>query len=348
MSDGKWPRRNCQLPISNCQLAILVLLRVASGNLSGTYSVELTYDDNPFKLSRMDLVEFRRSENPARLPFRTADDLDVLLRGRLAWQFRPTGRLGLSTRLHQFVRNWEKSYGVGGVEVEQRLGRQLALKVSCVYVPNYLIRYYRNSQTKDTGDYAACRFSEFLPGLELEARAGRLRFRPRCRLEFDDYMSVFDHYDSRVLRPGASLLWSPVRNLDLSADYEYLRARARGPVPDISHTEHSVKAGLTARPVRQPRLSFGGAYSWSRRAYTTADAEGDPAHAGRVDVAESADLEASYDFGRVRVRAGYGFEWRSVTSPYQTAIEDIKDYWRSRLTLGVTLRPDRRRRENDQ
>lgn len=323
---------------------VILLVAVAAASLTGSYGVELTYDDNPFKLSRADHSEFRRSTNPARLPFRTADDLDVLTHARLAWRFRPASQVILTTRLHQFVSNWQKSYGVGGVVVEQRFGRQLALTASCVFQPDYLIRYYRNPQTPDTGDYAACRFSELLPGVELDARIAGFRFRPRYRFEFDDYVREFDHYDTRIHRPGAAVAWSPVAGFTLAAGYELALAQARGPAPDISHVEHALEATLTTRPERRPELSFAGTYSHARRAYTTTDAEADPAHAGRRDVIESAGLEAGYDFGRVEMRAGYEFEWRSVASPFRAAIEDVKEYQRSRVTLGVVVRPGRKGR----
>ncbi|MEO0086114.1 MAG: hypothetical protein ABIK37_05730, partial [candidate division WOR-3 bacterium] len=125
---------------------VIVLVAAATASLTGTYGVELIYDDNPFKLSPTDFVEFRRSSNPARLPFRTADDLDVLTHARLAWRFQPNSQVVLTTRLHQFVSNWQKSYGVARIRVEQRLGRQMTLAASCVFLPDYLIRYYRNAQ----------------------------------------------------------------------------------------------------------------------------------------------------------------------------------------------------------
>uniref|UniRef100_A0A7C4GGV7 DUF3570 domain-containing protein n=1 Tax=candidate division WOR-3 bacterium TaxID=2052148 RepID=A0A7C4GGV7_UNCW3 len=343
MSRRRSGRAGCRL-LFCVVTGIPVLVSMAAASLTGSYGIELAYDDNPFKLSGTDLVEFRRSVNPARLPFRTADDLDVQSHARLAWRFNPTGRVILSTRLHQYLSNWQKSYGVGRVEVEQRLGRQATLTASCVFMPDYLIRYYRNAKTADTGDYAACRFSELLPGLVLQATLGPLRLQPGYRFELDDYVSEFDHYDTRIHRPGAVVAWSPVASFTVLAGYEYALARARGPTPDISHVEHALEATLTTRPERRPELFIAGKYAHTRRGYTTTDAGADPAHAGRRDVIESAGLEAGYDFGRAELRAGYEFEWRSVSSPFRSAIEDVKEYQRSRVTLGVVVRPGRKGR----
>jgi hypothetical protein len=56
-----------------------------------------------------------------------------------------------------------------------------------------------------------------------------------------------------------------------------------------------------------------------------------------VDDESRAGVELSYRLGRARLSAGYELEWREVRSAYRQQIEDVKDYRRSRLSVGVRV-----------
>jgi hypothetical protein len=331
------------LPLSPFHFAV-VLLIVAAGaafGLTPTWQWEgfLTYDDNPFRYSRTDLDAFRHREEPARFPIRTSDDLDANVAVGLSCGtrlFRLPGAIETGLRLHGCFSNWEKSYGVADVGLNQGTWAGGRLELGYTYMPNYLIRYYRNPETGDTGDYTGCRFAEHLATVQFRQQFDPLTIRPEYGYEYDDYQSVFDHYDTKIHRLGGEVRFKPVTNLEVRGEYEYRRASARGPV--ASYAQHEAGLSVMTRPRRLSRFSFEGGYTFARRDYTTGNSsEIDPSHAGRVDNIEAATVTVKYRLADVTLTADYDLEWREVVSAYSAEIDDVKDYRQSRFGLGVAF-----------
>jgi hypothetical protein len=301
----------------------------------------LTYCDNPFDYSRSDIDAFRHRTSPARFPIRTSDDIDFNLGAELAVPWRLSGRGGAlraRTRMHGYLSNWDKSYGLAAVSAEQGLWPGGRLGFGYTFMPNYLIRYYRNPQTPDTGDYTGCRFAEHLVEARLRQRLGDFAIEPEYGYEVDDYNAVFDYYDTRIHRLGGELRWTPAPNLDVRGEYEFRLASAAGPLPDASYNQHRGGVFISTGPRQFTRFSVEAGYSLARRTYTTTNpGTEDPAHAGRVDDIANVTASLRYDLGNVELVADYDLEWRELLSVYSTEIQEVKDYRSSRLGLGVVV-----------
>jgi hypothetical protein len=330
----------------------LVLLVVACGvapglSASWRWRGYLTYDDNPFRYSRSDLALFRQREEPARFPFRTTDDLDAELGSELSWRYDVLGRAGVTEaelRVHTFFSNWEKSYGSARVESGLCPWKGGKVAASYLVMPDYLLRYFRNPESSDTGDYAACRFTEHLGSVRLAQQLNPLTISPEYAFEYDDYLLWFDHFDTRIHRLGGEADLEVARNFTVRGEYEYRLAQATGPVPDASYIQHRVGGVVLTRPRHLARLSFDAGYSFARRTYTTQQPGTiDPSHAGRVDNVESVDLTLGYRLVDVVLKGDFEMEWRTVVSAYSAEISDVKDYRRTRFGLGVEYRPSKKR-----
>ncbi|MEO0078496.1 MAG: hypothetical protein ABIK86_05805 [candidate division WOR-3 bacterium] len=299
----------------------------------------LVYVDNLFEYSPADLEAFRNRADPARFPINTADDLGATLEFSFSRRFRTAGRgtlLNLRTRLYGYVSNPTKSYGILTILVSQGLTATSRASLSFLYIPNYLIRHFRDPTT--VGVYAACAFTEHLFTARVRQQVGTVTLEPRYRFEIDSYVQPFGFYDTHAHRPGAELDWEVLRGLGLALDYEYKRASAQGPVPDISYSQHRGELKVLTRPRRLVRFSLETGLSLARRQFTTANTGAvDPGHAGRVDLLEGISVEACYRISQTTLTAGYESEWREVSSPYSEKIEDIKNYRAGRFSVGVTL-----------
>lgn len=319
-------------------MSSLLAVALCFASIGWQAKLDLVYDDNVFEYSPSDLGEFQRRAAPERYPFRSADDLSANAGFNLAWRYRAflrPGALELRTRLYQHFSNWEKSYGSLAIEAGQGVWPDGRLAVAYLYLPNYLIRYYR---APGSADYSPCTFAEHLATVRFRQRIGSFAVAPFYRHEYDDYRQPFDHYDTRAHRPGLGVEWSPEPTLRVSLDYELKLARARGPVPDVSYRQHAGGVRLLTRPRRLERFSLEVGYSYALRQFTTANpGEVDPTHAGRADRIESADIVASYRTGAPTLLVGYEFEWRQTDSPFSDRIEDVKSYRASRVRLGVVL-----------
>jgi len=319
----------------------LVGAAIAAPSVEWRGQFRIAYDNNPFLYSASDLELFRLRAAPSRFPIRTADDLEADMGFGLACRFRLAergGSLGLRTRLHQYVSNPEKSYGLATVEAGQSIWQSGRLNFAYTYLPDYLIRYYRNPASSDTTDYVGCWFTEHLVTVSFRQRQGNAALQPTYRYEVDDYTPAFDHYDTRAHRMGAELGWDPLVNVGVSAGYEYKLASAKGPVPDISYRQHELGLRVLSTPRKLNRFSFEAGYTFSRRAFTTRNSgDVDPSHAGRVDIIEAVDVKGRYRLALVSLEVGYHFEWRGVTSPHASAIQDVKDYRAGRLSLGAVM-----------
>jgi hypothetical protein len=313
--------------------------------LSSYYKLLLTYDTNVFRYSDQDLDSFRVSINPDRFPVRSADDLKPALSAGLKYRFnagRRYGYLGARFKSHLYTSNWEKSYGLGTVEASVSPWSGATCGAELTWMPGYLIRYYRPS---GQDEYRACRFGECLVRVEATQELWRLSLNPSYALEFDDYLELFDYYDTRAHRPGIGVGFEIVPGLDLRAEYELKLASARGPAPDISYLQHGFRVSASSRPQNLDRLSFDASYGRELRTFTTENSgELDPSHAGREDLIEDVELEVGYRLEGVKLVLAYQLAWREASSPYSDRIEDIKQYRQNRISLGAVITPRLRER----
>lgn len=313
----------------------MATLAAGKGYWSGEFSSSLTYDNNIFCLSPEDMEQFRHSQNPARFPYQTADDIDVVFKGELRWQkagSKMAAKLGV--KAHQFVVNQEKSYGVVNAGWKRELGSVGKLGLFYIWVPNYFLRYYQSRTSWDTARYVACRFGEHLLGFNFEREFGPVKVQPGYRFEVDDYNREFGYCDTRAHWWTGRVKRQPRANLGVRWEYEFKIAQAKGPVPDISYHQHKVSLNIASRPRSFNRFGVEVGYSFGYRNYTTAV---DPAHFGRVDQTQEVTVGCDYRLMPVTVVFEYHLKWRDVTSPYQKEIEEIKEYRKKYFSLGITL-----------
>ena len=334
---------DCRLSIGQCAGVVVLLLApvgaLSAPNLAWRFEFAPTYVDNVFEYSPADLDSFLHGVNPERFAARSSDDLDasVGLGCALHWRLggRP-GSAGLRTRFHGFVSNWEKSYGLAAFELEQAAWRGGEVRLSYLFLPDYLIRSYRVAG--GGADYVPCRFAEHLVSARVEQRLGNFSAAALVRHESDDYTAAFDYYDTWAWRLGPELGWRLRENLKVSGSYEYKLAAARGPAPDISYTQHGIGVRVDTRPMSFDRFGVVAHYDYARREFTTANPVSvDPAHAGRVDDISRAGVELRWRQGGATFSLGYEAEWRSVLAASSYEIDDVKEYRKNSIGLGVAL-----------
>lgn len=327
--------------------AFLLIIYAVSATATGWNSAleaSLIYCDNLFYLSPADIDSFLRSKNPSRLPYRSLDDLALTAGWSAVWRFSEAGRIRTKVRTHSYMMNWEKSYSVTKLEFEHRLFRTATAGLAAVWMPNRLIRHYRRLDQGRKGDYAECRFSEYLLMGEIRNQYGRFRIQPSYGFAIDDYLPQFEPYDSRIHRLGLELGWSPAENITMVVDYSFRLSLADGPVPDISYRQHGLQIRANASLPWLSGLQPEAEYHHEWRTYTTGNSpEVDPSHAGRQDATRGLVLGFSYRLGRATLTAGYESEWREVYSPYSVVIDEIKDYHVNTGKLGITLQLGRTR-----
>ncbi len=320
-------------------LAVILLSGMVRAQGGGdwrySFNADVTYDNNIFCLSPLDIDSYRHGENPARFPYHSLDDIDVTVVGALRWRAGKVGVFRGSMKVHQLVVNQEKSYGLINCQFDPAILSGV-VSLSYTWMPNYLIRYYRDPGS--TGErYSACRFGEHLFGVRWTRSFGRISIAPVYRFEIDDYIPPFDYYDTRAHRVGGRLKLDLERNFIIGGDYEFKRAEAKGPLPDISYQQHTGQLNLATRPRIFNRFGVSARYSWIYRKYTVDDPLRDPAHTGRVDQTNTIGLECNYRVQRLTLVFEYQLEWREVSSPYKEKIEDIKNYRANRFSLGLRL-----------
>lgn len=298
------------------------------------WGADVRYNNNIFFLSPSDIIAFQHRDNPGRFPYRTLDDVDFTLSGSLNWLRTKGFAPEIGLKLHQFVMNPEKSYGVFSSQINKEAGKIGVFGLSFVWMPNYLIRYYRDWTVKSEERYAPCRFGEYLLGFNFIRQVGRFSIKPGYRLEIDDYVAPFDYYDTKAHRLDGSIDWRPMPNFTLDVEYEFKRARAKGPLPDISYDQHQMGFQLVSRPRRLHRFGVKAIYRWTYRRWTAVE---DITHAGRIDETQEIGLGGEYRRNLVTVSLSYKLEWREVSSPHLEKIEDIKNYRVGTFSLGARL-----------
>ncbi len=316
-------------------LSVISLLQ-AGVRWSSSFNINVEYDNNIFYLSPADLQKFRLSEIPARFPYYSADDIDWKITAGLRGSYSANTIFGLRFRLHQYIINQEKSYGLVNARIQQQAGNIVKFVISYTWLPNYLIRYYPDPEIK--GSYFPCRFGEHLFGIDLQRRFGTFRITPGYRFEIEDYLKKFDYYDTKAHRFSTEFQWRPVKNMNLHFDYQFKIARAKGMVPDISYDQHQFEITLGTRPRAFSRFGIEVGYQFCHREYTTDNPITiDLYHYGRIDETQTITANSDYQLKFCTLILKYQLEWREVTSPYNEEIDEIKDYRVNRISFGINL-----------
>ncbi|MEO0026354.1 MAG: hypothetical protein ABIK54_06315, partial [candidate division WOR-3 bacterium] len=118
---------------------IIALSALGKEQFFSSFYLGADYDRNLFCLSPSELTRFLQRQDTMRFPYRSADDLDFTTVGELAVRFSQKTSLSLRLRGHNYLVNREKSYGVIGVEFEQRLGRFRRVLLYYRWLPSYLL-----------------------------------------------------------------------------------------------------------------------------------------------------------------------------------------------------------------
>lgn len=303
---------------------------------SGSFNANVVYDNNIFYLSPADLQKFRLGENPVRYPYHSADDVDWKINADLRCAFTKNTGFELRVRVHQYMINQEKSYSLLNVRIEQRAGKLGRFFFFYIWLPNYLIRYYPDPETRKS--YFPCRYGGHLFGIDFQGWIGTFGIKPGYRLGTRDYLKKFDYYDTKEHRLGLELQWRPRKNMNLQGEYQFNIAQARGPVPDISYQEHLFEITIATRPRVFDRFGIEAGYSYCRRIYTTDNPIAiDPYHYGRVDQTQTIAAGGDFRVNPITVVLKYELEWREVDSPYNGDVEEIKEYRANRVSFGVNL-----------
>jgi len=305
----------------------------ARPRFSSSLECSCTYDNNIFYLSPGDLTEYRQGLAPARFPFPSADDIDITVISRVAAKFANFFVLKLALTGHQFLVNQEKSYGVIRCQLEQKAGVRGKFLFFFVWLPNYLIRYYREF---NRGNYYPCRLGERVIGFDFDYDWPRVNSRLGYALEADNYSKPFAYYNTLAHRIDVRLNWHLSNNFNVTTGYNFKLAQAKGPIPDISYLEHSIKINVSSSPLVFNRLRVDAGYEFTPRRYTTT-LLADRYHYQRTDQVQLISVQGNYRFPDFVLFLRFELEWREVASPYQQEIEEVKDYRAHRLTLGCRL-----------
>lgn len=325
-----------------CAATLTLLLYFTGVGASGywTGSAVVGYDDNVFCYSPRDESSYlyRSHEGSNRQRFagvRSLDDMMVDAGLRASWRCKPIKRhtttLSLGMTGHQYLSNVSKSYLVGTVRIRQYWARGSYVEGNYLLIPRYLIRNYRNPA--NPLEFVPCVFTEHLGGLKMSLPVTNwLTLLPQVRYEFDRYGVPFTAYDSRGWRLASDVDCSCLRLIQAVGSYEYKRMQASGPYPDISYQQH--KVGMTIRSVWR-QFGFGIIYEYTGRDYT-ASRERDITHAGRVDRSHLLKTFFSWRLAsRLRLDCEVGREQRDSFSPYRADIDEVKDYRRHMVRLGI-------------
>jgi hypothetical protein len=324
------------------------ILRPGRKNLSPINfeaDIQFTYDDNIFLYSVKDLKDFQRSIRPYRYPFETYDDFITTLTGILRIRQKLVGQmptiLSLRYRQHQYAVNRMKSYQLFSLNLEQNFAKPIAVEFGYLFLPKYLIRYYKDPRSQTSPPiYIGCEFEEHLLSLGLIYNTqNKLNFTPFYKFEIDDYNHSFDYYDTKAHRVGLDGSYRFGPKINLKGEFEYKVARAEGPIPDISYNQWAWQISVELKP-RFHRLSLTADYGQEQRVFVTSNLSSvDPFHAGRLDKTQNFKFGLEIPFSRViSILFDYEFEKREVSSPYKEEIDDVKDYKNNKVGLGLNVR----------
>ncbi len=312
---------------------LLSFYSIAFPRFSSSINTTFTYNNNLFCLSPNELTEYRFRVNPARYPYSSADDIDFTFVSRINVHFSQFTTMRVGITGHQFLVNQEKSYGVINCQLEQQIGVFGNFLIYGIWLPNYLIRYYREFQKSN---YYPCRFGERVIGLGFQRKFGVINVKPGYAFEVYHYVKPFEYYNTKVHRFSGSLDYQIRKNFTVEAGYSFRLAQAQSSLPDISYIEHKLTADISSTPRVFKRFTLNTGYQFCNRKYTTGNPD-DRYHYRRVDHTQVVSLQGAYRFNNFDLISGVELEWRDVNSPYEQEIEEVKEYRADRISVGIRI-----------
>lgn len=325
----------------------IIIFLIAVWDYSYNFATDATYDNNIFSYSSEYIDDFMNQVSPYRFPFETYDDLitsgklNLFLRNKFFNRRTTTFNIGI--KINHYLTNNQKDYQRINIGLRQSFGK-IAAKVSYQIIPNYLIRYYRNSQGSST-DYIGCE-------VKYQTVSGKLSFSPKPSVLFyvqykrrwDDYIPEFDIYDANghILSIDSEIKLN--KRITLSLGYAFRSSEADSleipttndeDFPDGSYYQHSLKGNLIFqfKTLFPTKLSCG--YNYNFRNFTTTFAD-DAMHFGRQDHIHKITASTEFRiFTRMFLEISYLGQLRNATSEVLPSIDTIKDYNKYRLGAGL-------------
>lgn len=303
------------------------------------FEINTFYDDNIFLYSETYLTDFKNQIRSYRFPFNTYDDFIVLLNPFLYLPMRFGNlkpNLYINYKQYIYSVNTEKSYQILSATINQSVFNPITLEINYLFLPRYLIRYYRNPLGSST-QYIGCTFVEHLLTARLIYNLNNSKIKPFIRYEIDNYKEIFVFYNSKALRLGINTNIPIHKFINVNLGIETKQNDAQGPVPDISYNENSAFIDIITKIPGFPKLSFNIGADYAQRIFTTSNSFNiDPYHKDRKDKKWTINTGLSYRFSRnLQLHTEYSREARRVSTPHQIDIEEIKDYNNNGFTLGI-------------
>lgn len=306
------------------------------------------YDDNIYLYSQDYLQDFKNQIRSYRFPINTYDDFITNINLSLRISYTRTSNVNFYFKQFLYSVNSEKSYQTISATINQKITKPINLKISYLYLPRFLIRYYRDPFGTST-KYIQCSFAEHLFTFGADYTIKDIKLSPFIRYEIDDYVKNFNYYDGYAIRFGADFLWTinlasseqmrGKKQTNIKLGFESKQNKADGPVPDISYNDNSVSLEFETRIPAYEKIGVLLGAEYSNRNFTTSNSANiDPYHRDRID--KKLQITSSiiyYISNRFQLYLNYEYESRKVTSPSLNSIEDIKDYQNNRVLLGFKL-----------
>ncbi len=344
----------CDITRSICLIFFFVLItsqsiyaaRIVNFSTQPKLSIYLStqYDDNIFLYSQQYLDDFQHQIRAYRFPFRTYDDVITRINLGLEIPFSMWNRktsLNLTYRHYLYSVNTQKSYQLIQALFSNHLAKSLNIDIGYLFLPSYLIRYYRNPLGSAT-DYIGCIFAEHLVTSRLRyATPYKITLTPFFQYQIDDYNKIFNYYDGYALRYGINVAIRQLEFTNIYLGYMRKNSYAKGPIPDISYNENRLSLRLSPK-LKTKNINISTQIIYTNRVYTTAFAfEQDPYHRDRIDTKYNVSLDLSYRiFKNTYLNLGYEYEQRRSQTPYQFDIDDIKDYNNNKYLIGIRFNPN--------
>lgn len=331
----------CLLTVTNLIFASKIVSFRRTPHIS--FDINTQYDDNIFLFSKEYINDFIHRIRSYRFPFRTYDDLIT----RIDLSFNLPAQLSskrtdfnLNYRQYLYLVNTQKSYQLMVLNINQQINNSFSYEIGYLFLPSYLIRYYRNPLGSAT-DYIGCIFTEHLMTARLKYRLNKVTVTPFIQYEIDKYLKNFRHYDGYALRYGLNASTHNVSYVNTFIGITRKTYFAQGPIPDISYTEDRISVRLTPKLIKS-NIKLSTQFQYARRNYTTDNSfEIDPYHRDRIDNKINAYIKVSYQLKRnLQIYTAFEYEQKRVTTPYRIDINEIKDYNNNKYLLGLRLNRD--------
>ena len=309
------------------------------------FELKSIYDNNIYLYSPDYITDYVNRVRSYRFPINSYDDFIVLLNPSFKIPFNLFGvkpDFFLNYKQYLYTVNADKSYQIFSLTISSTIMNRFSLSGEYLFMPRYLIRYYRNPLGPST-NYVGCTFSEQLLSFKLNYKWDIIKVQPFIRYEIDNYKKNFNFYDGTALRYGLDINLKPSRIVDVTLGIERKQYNAKGPLPDISYNDNIGSIEIDLKVPRFEKLSclVGGEYT-NRTFITNNSASIDPFHKDRKDIRYAINIGLSYNISSfLKLEGVFEREVRNVTIPLQVDIEDIKNYTKNRFSAGIKFSPSK-------